>query len=269
MQTIPVTQLDAQELAQLFPEVRIADEVLADDEIAREIQHHPHDSLEEAWHAAATSLVVKRLLEKRASEMGLTIEDESQRFAMVLEQELDVPDPDEAACERYYNQNPQRFRSPTLLAVRHILLAAAPDDQELRDSQRQLADVLLAQLADNAGSFAHLAQQFSACESRHQGGQLGQISKGQTVEEFERQIQDLPVGLHASPVESRYGWHLVAIDQRIEGEVLPYQAVKGRIFQMLLESVTRRALKQYLQVLATQAPVLGIDMGQGDSPLMQ
>ena len=120
-----------------------------------------------------------------------------------------------------------------------------------------------------AQRFAELALHNSACESRHQGGSLGQLSRGQTVAEFERVIWPLPEGLHPELVESRYGWHLVRVDRRMEGRPLGFDQVKGQIRQYLLEKVTRRALRQYLQVLALETGVEGVDLELPDSPLMQ
>ena len=65
--------------------------------------------------------------------------------------------------------------------------------------------------------FAELARQHSACPSKEQGGALGQISKGQTVPEFERQLFRLPAGLCPQPLESRYGFHLVTVTPPPEG----------------------------------------------------
>ncbi|MEP5980854.1 MAG: peptidylprolyl isomerase, partial [Marinobacter alexandrii] len=118
-------------------------------------------------------------------------------------------------------------------------------------------------------AFNDLARDYSACESRHQNGSLGQISRGQTVEEFERPVLSLKEGFHPELIESRYGYHIVRVDQRIEGEQLPYEHVKPQIRQLLSESVTRRAVRQYLQVLAINYGVEGVDLDLPESPLMQ
>lgn len=70
-------------------------------------------------------------------------------------------------------------------------------------------------------------------------------------------------------IETRYGWHIVRVDQRIDGEQLPYEHVKPQIRQYLSESVTRRAFRQYLQVLAVETGIEGVDLELPDSPLMQ
>ncbi len=268
MQLIPVGT--AGEPRSQFPPVMVGDTLIAEEEIAREMQHHPAEEVTQAWHDAARSLVIRELLLQQAGRLQLPKDlDEEERIARVLEQELQVPEPSDEDCERFYGANPERFRSPTIMAVSHILLAAAPDDADERMRQEDLGRQLLTALQQGGSGFADMARQYSACESRHQGGSLGQISKGQTVEEFERVVFSLDEGLSPMLVESRYGWHLVRVDQRLDGEPLPYEAAKPRIRQYLNESVTRRALRQYLQVLALKTGVSGVDLELPDSLLMQ
>lgn len=229
--------------------IQVGNDTITAEAIARELQYHPAAQMDDAWEAAATSLVVKTLLEQRAAQLGIEAASEEERTALLLERELQVPEPTEAQCLHYFQSNPQRFHTPVLLAVSHILLPAAPEDVQQRDQQRILATQLLRQLQVDPDSFVALAQQYSACPSSGQGGSLGQLSKGQTVAEFERQVWRLPVGLALQPVETRFGFHLVRVDQRVEGEPLEYAHVATRIRQYLHEQVTRKALSQYVQIL--------------------
>lgn len=268
MQLIPTGE--AEKPRNHFPPVTVGETLIPEHDIAREMQHHPAEEVAEAWHEAARSLVIRELLLQQAERLQLPEAlDEEERIARVLELELNVPDPSEEDCERFYAANPARFRSPTLMAVSHILLAAAPDDVQERIRQEETGRQLLTSLLDGRAQFSAMAKQYSACESRHQGGSLGQISKGQTVAEFERPVLALNEGLNPELIESRYGWHIVRVDQRIEGEHLPYDYVKPQIRQYLSESVTRRAMRQFLQVLAAEAGVKGVDLELPDSPLMQ
>lgn len=268
MQLIPTG--DAGKPRNQFPPVYVGDTLISEDDIARELQHHPAEEMTEAWLEAARSLVIRELLLTQAKRLELSENlEEEARIAKLLENELDVPEPTDADCERFYAANPARFTSPTLMAVSHILLAAAPDDVQERIRQEEAGRQLLGALLDGRSRFSDMAKQYSACESRHQGGSLGQISKGQTVEEFERPVLNLKEGLNPELIESRYGWHIVRVDQRIDGEQLPYEHVKPQIRQYLSESVTRRAFRQYLQVLAAETGVQGVDLEIPDSPLMQ
>ncbi|MBD3640057.1 MAG: peptidylprolyl isomerase, partial [Marinobacter sp.] len=195
MQLIPTGEADKPR--NQFPPIYVGETLIPEDDIAREMQHHPAEEVAEAWHEAAKSLVIRELLLQQAALLKLDdIADEEDRIARVLELELNVPEPTEDDCERFYAANPARFRSPTLMAVSHILLAAAPDDVQERIRQEEAGRQLLSSLLDGRSQFAELAKQYSACESRHQGGSLGQISKGQTVEEFERPVLSLQEGLN-------------------------------------------------------------------------
>lgn len=268
MQLIPT--VDAAQLASTFPPVQVGDKAIHEDAIAAEMQYHSAENLELAWHEAARSLVIRELLLEQADELNIDASlAEEDRIAQLIDQALEVPEPDEAACQRFFEANPGHFMTPTLLAVSHILLAAAPDDVQARTEQEEVGRGLLERLTGRPQLFNELARDCSVCESRHQGGSLGQVSRGQTVNEFERVIWRLPEGIHPHLVESRYGWHIVRIDKRMDGRALSFEQVKPRTRQYLLEQVTRRALRQYIQVLAAERGVAGVDLELPDSPLMQ
>ncbi|MCI0996736.1 peptidylprolyl isomerase [Pseudomonas corrugata] len=243
--------------------------------MAQELQYHPAQSREDAVYQAARALVIRELLQQRIAELGLSLQvgagenEEEAATRLLLEREVQVPQCDEATCLRYYESNRARFHSAPLLAVRHILLECAPDDAEERSLVHVQAELLLERLDQAPGSFADLAHKYSACPSKEQGGSLGQISKGQTVPELERQLFALPAGLCGKPLESRYGWHVISIDQRIDGQPLPYEAVATAIRTQLQQGVWQKALVQYLQTLIGAADIRGIHLQGADSPLVQ
>lgn len=83
-------------------------------------------------------------------------------------------------------------------------------------------------------------------------------------------LQHLPEGLHARPLASRYGWHVVSIEARGEGRELPYEAVAERVRHTLREQATRRALRHYLLALEAEIGVEGIALDDDSaSALMQ
>ncbi|MDX5298385.1 MAG: peptidylprolyl isomerase, partial [Gammaproteobacteria bacterium] len=243
---------------QEWPIIKVNGVVVAPDEIAMEMQYHPADSREDAVYLAAQALVIRELLKQRIAELGLQVEvqagesEEEAAIRTLLEQEVILPDTDEASLMRYYEANPERFMSAPLVAARHILLAAAPDDPVERSQQREAAEAIIARLQQGE-SFEVLASSTSECPSRSQGGALGQLSRGQTVPEFERQLFRLPECLAHHPLESRYGFHVVWIDQRVDGERLPFEIVRPRIQAELSQRVWQKAVVQYLQTLAGTA----------------
>ncbi len=118
--------------------------------------------------------------------------------------------------------------------------------------------------------FANLAREMSACPSAAQGGHLGQISRGQTAPEIETYLCSLDERqICPVPVKTSYGYHVLRLDRRSAGHQLPFEAVKERIADYLRESVWRRAVSQYLQVLVGEAEICGIELRGVSAPLVQ
>jgi peptidyl-prolyl cis-trans isomerase C len=111
-----------------------------------------------------------------------------------------------------------------------------------------------------------MAQAYSRCTSASQGGNLGQITTGQTTPEFEQALVALAPGqLCETPVATRYGFHIIRLGRKQDGQLLPYELVVGRIADYLNESVRRRADAQYIARLISAAQVEGIDLAGADA----
>lgn len=226
-----------------------------------------------AQHRAAVALTVRELLKQRAQQLELEVPEDDAALDPIIDQliteEIQIPEADPETCRRWYEQNPERFRTPDLAEVRHILVSGHPEDLGEREQARATAERLIAKLHDNPEAFADLARQYSSCPSAEQGGWLGQVSNGETVPEFEDAVLRLEVGLSEQPVKTRYGFHVVEVLQHVSGEQLPFEAVQARIKEYL-ETVSRqRAISQYIRLLAGDAEVRGIDLDQSESPLIQ
>ena len=251
------------------------------DVIAREAQHHPSDKPTGAWEAAARALVIRELLLQEANRLVLSAEplvdddgrretDEEASMRTLIEQEVQTPVPDEAACRCYFEQNRQRFRTPNLFEARHILLAAHPRDAERMRKAEELASAIIAELHGDPGRFPDLAALHSDCPSASQGGNLGQLGRGQTVPEFERALATLRTGdITTEPVRTRFGLHIIRVERRIDGRDLPFEAVHQRIAAYLSEAVARRAVAQYVGILAGRAQITGIQLAPATGPLVQ
>jgi peptidyl-prolyl cis-trans isomerase C len=71
------------------------------------------------------------------------------------------------------------------------------------------------------------------------------------------------------PVPSRYGWHVVRVLARADGRTLPFEAVRKSIADYLTEASWRRAVSQYISLLAGRAAIEGIALRAASSPLVQ
>jgi peptidyl-prolyl cis-trans isomerase C len=252
--------------------VRVNEVAISRDVIAREVQQHPSRTPIEAWKAAARALVMRELLLQEARKLGITDEpledsegrretDEEAAIRALIAREVRTPKPDDESCRRYYEQNRRRFRSPDLYEAAHILFAAAKGDAPGYAKARAEAEAVLAVLREQPERFDELARAHSACTSAAQGGNLGQISTGQTTSEFEAALVLLaPGSISSEPVATRYGLHIIRCERKIEGRELPFELVADRIADYLRESVLRRATAQYIARLAARADIAGITL---------
>ncbi len=62
------------------------------------------------------------------------------------------------------------------------------------------------------------------------------------------------------PVETRYGFHIVRLDRRIDGRELPFELVRDRIADYLSERSRRVAIAQYVARLAAMSEVSGVTL---------
>ena len=218
--------------------------------------------------------VVRELLRQRAIALGhLALEavDEDEIGAALerlLTEEVRVPSPTEVECRRHYDTHLKEFHSGDLVHARHILFQVTPSVQILEI--RAHAEHTLSEILAAPDRFAALARELSNCPSGQQGGNLGQIGRGDTVPEFEQALFRLgPTGILREVVKTRHGFHIVAVDQRIPGETLPFEAVREQIAERLKASVEERALRQYVSILAGQAKIVGVDLQGAETPLVQ
>lgn len=250
--------------------ITVNDVAITDEDVAREVQYHPADSLAAAQQEAARTLVIRQLLLQRAAELGIAEADEEAAVEALLRREISLPEPDDAACRRYYDNNRRRFRARDLFEAAHILLPAAPDDAEARSAAKQKAKELIRILLEHPERFPELAARHSACPSAADGGHLGQISPGETNPEFETFLYHVEPGtICAVPVPSRHGYHVLRLDRRQLGEVQPFAAVRDAIAADLRRSAWTRAVRQYIQLLAGRAAITGFDLDAAESPLVQ
>jgi len=230
--------------------------------IAAELQYHPAASLEEARRRATEALVLRELLAQRADRDGLALEGDG--IERLLDTLVEPAVPNEAAQRAYYEAHPERFRSPDLLEARHILCAAAEDDQEARAAAYEKAAQIAAELARDRGRFGPLAREHSDCPSKSSDGHLGQIQRGSTVPELETYLFSLEPGeLCPTPVASRYGWHVIELLAREPGRQLPYEYVAPRIAEFLAARAWQEGFRAAVLALASEAEIEGFSFSGG------
>ena len=234
--------------------------------IEQELPHHQQaaNPLKQSVH----EVVLRTLLLQEAGRLGIEGSDDDARIEALLAREVWVPEDDLAACETYYRNHPRQFTRGELVEARHILFQVTPSVP--LELVRETAEAILDAIKAEPARFGELAAQYSNCSSGAVGGNLGQLARGACVPEFDEVLFRLGAGeLAGKLVETRFGLHILEVMRRIDGVLLPFDAVRSQIADYLGTAAWQRGLHQYLQILVGRARIEGITLEGSQSPLVQ
>ncbi|MDC8773477.1 peptidylprolyl isomerase [Roseateles albus] len=206
---------------------------------------------------------------------GVLSEAASDATLTLLERELQLPEPDEASCKRYFDAHPARYHVGEKVQAKHILFAVTPgvDVSALRGRAESLLVTLRCEALDSP-AFAKAAAENSNCPSGAEGGELGWLGREDCAPEFSSALfaQDeanAHIGVLPRLISTRFGFHIVQVLAREAGSLQPFESVKGSIAQVLRQQAYMTALRQYLSLLAGEAELYGLDLDMAESPLLQ
>jgi len=136
--------------------------------------------------------------------------------------------------------------------ARHILIRTdeITSDDDARERLNQLRERAL-----QGDDFANLARSSSADQaSAIKGGDLGWVSPGNMVAEFEEQMNRTPVDAISEPFKTRFGWHIVQVlGHRDHDETEEARRIAAR--EAVRERKAEEATEQYLRRLRDEAYV--------------
>ena len=203
-----------------------------------------------------------------ASDDGVASAEASAAIEQLLEQDLQLPTPDETACRRHFAAHHGQYSQGEQVHARHILFAVTPGVEVTR--LRKRAEGVLIEVRANPAIFAARAAELSNCPTGAEGGALGWLETGGCAPEFARELfGHAEVGVLPRLVHSRFGLHIVEVLEREPGIAQPFEAVRGAVAMALRQRVYVTALRQYLRLLAGEASVEGVELDAADTPLVQ
>ncbi|MCB2020963.1 MAG: peptidyl-prolyl cis-trans isomerase [Burkholderiaceae bacterium] len=203
---------------------------------------------------------------------GATSEAATAAIEALLAAEVNVPEPSDEACRRHFAAHESSYRVGDRAHVRHVLFAVTPgvDVRLLRDrAEGALLDVRCHRDGEE-DRFAAVAAELSNCPSGAQGGDLGWLTRDDCAPEFARELFAGPeIGVLPRLVHSRFGLHVVDVMAREAGHMPAFESVRGAVALALRQQTFVTALRQYLQLLAGEAAIEGVQLDSADTPLVQ
>ncbi len=174
----------------------------------------------------------------------------------VESQVKDAPQATDKEAEEFFQKNPQQFEKAEQVRASHILIALQKDAEEsVVAEKKKAAEAIIARV--KAGeAFDKLAAELSEDPSAKQNsGDLNFFTKEQMVPEFSQAAFGMQKGDLSDPVRSQFGFHVIQVTDRKDGEKMTLDAVKPQLLIFLNRQKHDQEVQKLLQNVREKADV--------------
>jgi len=177
---------------------------------------------------------------------------EATLFDRYVRDVISAPIMTEAELRKFYDENPKNFVIPEKVKVRHIIIApmeAGPNRKTKAEAQERI-QAIAAELHQEdvypAGTsnetimrvrlqhFSDAAKKYSEDGSAEKGGDLGWVNEGVLDPKFEDAAFNLKAGLISGIIETKFGFHLILVEDRKPAGTQTYEQAKEQIREYLM-----------------------------------
>jgi len=204
--------------------------------------------VEETWQArmAAQGLTEAHLQERLTAEA-----DQMAAFEALVKES--VPPVTEAEAAAWFREHQAGMKVPERMRASHFFLSGhdveKPDRTlEMQEFHRQLTagETTLPELA---GNFSEDGR------SKKKGGSLGWFSRERMPEDFTSKVFALPIGTLSAPFQTRLGWHIVIVHERLPERQATLKETLPEITAMLETERRTQAVQKILTDLRSKAVI--------------
>jgi parvulin-like peptidyl-prolyl isomerase len=161
-----------------------------------------------------------------------------------------VPDPSPEEVAKHYEQNKDKFQSPEQVRAAHLVKHINWQTDESAAHETIMKAV--AELKDGK-PFEVAVAKYSDCPDN--AGDLGYITRGQMVEEFDDVVFNLGTDELSEVFRTRFGFHIARIYDRRPAALLPLKQVKDQITGELKEQMRNKAVDEFIDQLRSKAQI--------------
>lgn len=155
----------------------------------------------------------------------------------------------------FYNKNQNQFLKNEKARVHHILLRIIDWNDSKEVARIRERGQLIVNKLKNGENFEDLARKYSDDPSATKGGDLGEFSRGDMLEEFEKATFNLKVGGFSDLVQTQLGFHIIRLDEKVGSEKIPYAQVEPQIKQIIQQNKSNLLFEKYVIELRDKADI--------------
>ena len=204
-----------------------------------------------------SDLARKEGLEKKPETVEqikyLTNEFLAKEYISQISKDVTVTDD---AVTQYYTAHKEMFTVPARVRARHILIRVAKtaSDADRKKALEKAQEIL--EKAKKGEDFAKLAEEYSEDKgSRERGGDLGYFSRGTMEKPFEEAAFALKKGEISDVVETKYGYHIIKVEDSEEARLRPLSEVKDYVREHVRNDLMKTRAVDYLEKAEKDAGV--------------
>jgi peptidyl-prolyl cis-trans isomerase C len=158
--------------------------------------------------------------------------------------------------KKFYDDNPEKFKSPEEIKTSHILIKLDPKkaNKTKKTKAKKKLEAVKERLIKGE-EFGKLAKEISEGPSNKTGGDLGFISRGQMVKPFEDAAFALKKGEVSDIIETQFGYHLIKVFEKKPAKMRTFEEVKDRLANQLKQQKAQEEAIAYIQELKNSAKI--------------
>ena len=260
----PILNLPADQIAQLRDSILndlINRELLFQESVAKKIEI-PEAETQKEFDRIKGRYKDPKKFETIMSQMQMTeasLKEQIQRKAVIqklIDQEVgDKITMTEDEAKLVYEEHTDDFKQQAQVRARHILIKVAPDADEAAKAEARKKLEAVVEKVKTGEDFAELAKTHSEGPSNVRGGDLGFFGQGQMVKPFEEAAFSLEPGKVSDIVETRFGYHLIKVEEKKAERALSFDEVKGKLMEKLKRGKIEREMMTYILSLREKAKI--------------
>lgn len=150
-----------------------------------------------------------------------------------------------------YDREKEHYRLPERVRLREIIVprpenAAAAAAVEARAAQ-------IAKDARVAPDFAKFASSVPENVMKENGGDMGEVARGELLPELDKAVFDAQAGAVLGPILAKSSWHIIKVEQKLPTEVPAFESVKEKLRKDVSDETFQRDYKAYIERLRKDA----------------
>ena len=203
-----------------------------------------------------------------AARQGINEADaqEQIRRRLGLEKLIEAELGDEAiitdeAAKKHYDENTERFSTPEQVRASHILIKSGMAEGGKAAAKAKIEDIL--KQAREGADFAELAKTYTEDRGSKKTGGEYTFPRGRMVPEFEEMAFSMEVGQISDPVETKFGYHIIKLHEKIPPKTTSFEEARERIKENLLNRKKSEFFRTFQQTLKDEAT---IEYAEGKEP---